>query len=342
MTIYARDDDRAPDDDFEPGRLEHLAPGNTGRLLDARRTPVSVAALRPEQGRFEVRLEAFEDAGATWLVDLEDVDHFQFARGEAQLPTDAVTALEAARERFAGTLEQPAETAARGRSLATLVAESAQAMQWLAMHSEALASDAPLPDPESREGVPALHAETEAWFDARGLGDVERAFAETWVRNPRSGDVVRGHRLLLAELGLAGFAGRPPRDPDAFSGAFSRERRAEHVLARLGWVGALFGELEARAARLGHPWRHGRLHRGHSGPDTLRPPEARGFVSASFSLEVSRSHHDMGAPGGHRRLVTRPLPRGRVFMTYLETAAFNRHYREAEAVLIAAPDDPWF
>ena len=42
MSIYARHDDPAPDADFEPGCLEHLVPGNTGRLLDARRTPVGL------------------------------------------------------------------------------------------------------------------------------------------------------------------------------------------------------------------------------------------------------------------------------------------------------------
>jgi hypothetical protein len=31
------------------------------------------------------------------------------------------------------------------------------------------------------------------------------------------------------------------------------------------------------------------------------------------------------------------VPAGRLFMTFLETAAMNRSYREAEAVLLGAP-----
>ena len=339
MSIYARHDDPAPDADFEPGCLEHLVPGNTGRLLDERRTPVSVAAVRAGQGRFELRLEDFEDAGAVWLVDLEDVAHYQFARGEARLGAAEVAALEAAVARFAGRLQVPADPAARAGSRAAVMAETLRAGAWLDGHSDFLRSDAPLPDPEEREGVPQLYAETRAWFAACGLDDIEQAFAEVWVSNPRSGDVVRGHRVILAELGLAGFDGRAPRDPQAFAGGFSRTRRAAHVLARLGWVAALFARLEAHG---GDRWRHGRLHRGHSGPGPLRPPAARGFLAASFSLEVARSHHDMAGPGAHRRLVSRPLPRERRFMTCLETEALNGRYREAEAVLLAAPDDPWF
>ena len=64
--IYAFDPDASPDSDFAPGELKHLVVGNHGRLLDTRRTPVTITALALERAAFEVRIEAFEDMGARW------------------------------------------------------------------------------------------------------------------------------------------------------------------------------------------------------------------------------------------------------------------------------------
>ena len=36
----------------------------------------------------------------------------------------------------------------------------------------------------------------------KGLWDIEEAFAEQYVRNPNSGELVKGHAIVLAELGL--------------------------------------------------------------------------------------------------------------------------------------------
>ena len=70
-------------------------------------------------------------------------------------------------------------------------------------------------------------------MEARGCAAIEDAFAATFVRNPYSGDLVRGHRIVLAELGLAAYAGKAPREPGVFAGEWARERRAEHLVARL-------------------------------------------------------------------------------------------------------------
>jgi hypothetical protein len=75
------DPNRRPDDDYAPGRLEHLVRGNLGRLLDPRRTPVRVNGVRTDTGFFTVELLAFEDAGATWEIPLERVVSYQFELG---------------------------------------------------------------------------------------------------------------------------------------------------------------------------------------------------------------------------------------------------------------------
>lgn len=55
--------------------------------------------------------------------------------------------------------------------------------------------------------------------------------------------------------------------------------------------------------------------------------------------EAARSHFDSGSEQATRVLVRAAVPVNRVFMTYLETAAMNRHFLEAEAVLLAQPGD---
>jgi hypothetical protein len=65
-SIYAHDEDSAPDSVFAAGEFRHLVVGNRGRLLDARRTPITVVDVAPERGLFVVRIDAFEDAGARW------------------------------------------------------------------------------------------------------------------------------------------------------------------------------------------------------------------------------------------------------------------------------------
>ena len=93
--IYQSDPDAAPDEEFEPGRLEHVVEGNRGRLLDPRRTPVTVTAIDAATGTFEVEVGAFEDAGARWSVPLEEVVRFQFARDAERAPADALHAFAA-------------------------------------------------------------------------------------------------------------------------------------------------------------------------------------------------------------------------------------------------------
>jgi hypothetical protein len=76
--IYVSDPDARPDTDFVRGELRHLVIGNRGRLLDARRTPITTTAVTPETGASNSEIGAFEDAGAGWELPLDEVRRFQF------------------------------------------------------------------------------------------------------------------------------------------------------------------------------------------------------------------------------------------------------------------------
>src|SRR6266568_1113191 len=65
--VYQFNSDMLPDTYFHPGDLKYIVPGNEGRWLDPRRTPIR---------------------GARWEVQLESVDRCQFAQGSAEASQD--------------------------------------------------------------------------------------------------------------------------------------------------------------------------------------------------------------------------------------------------------------
>jgi hypothetical protein len=333
MSIYQSDPDAAPDSEFEPGTLHHLVAGNTGRLLDARRTPVTVTEVRIPTGTFCVRIEAFEDAGAVWESPMENAHHYQFALGSRTAASDAVDAYRAAVERFDRPLEVPCDLAVRRRTDTRLAGETRRAADWLRGHSRFLAGKGTLPPPQARRGDERLFADLGAYMQSRGVGDLESAFAEQFVSNPTSGDLVPAHRIVIAEMGLVPYAGKVLRDPGALAGAWSRERRADHIAARIGFVRALAEVLGLEEVV---------LYRGISTEKTLEPPGNHTFVSATFSIDVARSHFTSGTTDATTVLYRQAVPVDRLFMTYHETEAMNRQFLEAEAVLFFDPGNRIF
>jgi hypothetical protein len=315
--IYRYDEHAAPDTEFAPGRLADLVPGNRGRLLDPRRTPVTIVALSLVTGQFSVRVDAFEDAGAVWEIPFEDAGRFQFALGGAMRDTEELEAVVARLDRplvLGAGPDEPRETRPPGDppgdtspqgELSPLAEEREAAREWVR----------PLPDlrgyVERRAGEPELYAALRAFMDSRGVGELERGFAERFVGNPWSGELVKGHAIVLAELGLCPFRGKVVRDPALFDGDWSRERRAAHLLARMAFVQELFGAPVT-------------VFRGS------REPETASFVSATFSRAVAEANI-AGRDGVVREWV---VPAERLFMTFIETEAMNGRYREAEAVLL--------
>jgi hypothetical protein len=314
VTIYASDPERAPDADFVSGELALVVAGNRGRLLDARRTPVTVVAVRPATGDFEIEVGAFEDAGARWVLPLADVGRFQFARDAERAEASE---LERAVARFDRPLEIACDPAARDATLQRVADERADATAWLRGRLPAVDVDACI---ERREGEPALYA----LLDERlgPLAALDRAFATTFVSNPRSGELVKGHAIVLAELGLCPYRGQVVRDPATF-GELPKERRADHLVARLAFTQALWSALGHETVT---------LHRAAA----VGPPRPASLVSGTFSAAVAQSHFDAAATAVRWRQV---LGLDRLLMTFLETPALNAPYREAEAILLADPSN---
>jgi hypothetical protein len=321
----------APDSDFVPGEMRWLVPGNSARLLDLRRTPVRIVELRPDSGLFICEVQDFEDRGALWDMPFESVMGFQFAKGSAEAPAAEAARYAEIAQQFDRTLDIPCDPARREESLRRLARLRAEAAAWLDAHSSFFGSGGAL-DFASREGDTRLWTDLEAFLGERDLWELEDGFATAYVSNPWSGERVKGHRIALAELGLAAYRGNVARDPGALEGRWSAARRAEHILARMAFVQELF-------ARSGYPAPV--LYRGLSTEGPLKPRTARSFVAATFSMDVALSL--FGAPSERTGAMWRQaVPVERLFMTYLETRQMNRPFREAAAVMIEDPDNMAF
>ena len=92
----------------------------------------------------------------------------------------------------------------------------------------------------ARSGDPELFALLDGFIADCDVADLEQRFASAFVSNPRSGEFVKGHAIVLAELGLCPYRGKVVRDPNMFEGPGRKARRAEHLIARLAFTRVLW------------------------------------------------------------------------------------------------------
>jgi hypothetical protein len=329
--VYQSGAGPATDSGFAAGALRHLVVGRGARLLDPRRTPVQVTAVDLGRGYFEVEILAFEDAGARWLVPLESVHRYQFEPGP-DATRDDVTAMREVVAVLNRPFTVPVHPDSGARSLRRLGEERALARRWLDDAGVGAVDLEPLV--RARSGEPAFYDLLTRYLREHGLADLEAGFTGTFVSNPWSGEVVKGHAIVLAELGLCAYTGTVVRDPALFTGAWTRERRGLHLLTRMAFVQALLTHAGPADTA---------LFRGFSVDGPLAPRPSSSFVSATFSSDVAMAHFTAGHPSASTGVLYRqPLPVDRLFMTFVETSAMNRQYREAEAVLIGDPFSPTF
>ena len=186
---------------------------------------------------------------------------------------------------------------------------------------------------DERRGDRRISRLLERHLGDRGLAGLDRELARSFVSNPNSGELVKGHAIVLAELGLCPYRGRIPRDPELLRAPWSRELRGRHVICRLGFLGALWQVWGTDTVT---------LYRASAADAPLSPPRAGSLVSATFSAAVAQAHYEGGPSTVAAAMWRQRVPVGRVFMSFLETAAMNEQFLEAEAVLIGDPGNGAF
>jgi hypothetical protein len=333
MAVYESNPEMDDDSGYVTGTLDHLVAGNRGRLLDARRTPVTVVAVHAARGSFSVQIDAFEDRGAEWDLGLEEVSRFQFPQDAQTASADVVTGLRDARERFDRELKIGVDSRARAATLRAIAGEERAAREMIMKGGVLRGLDPLARYSERRRGEPQLMTVLEAFLAQRDLLEIDRAFAHAFVSNPHAGELVKGHAMVLARLGLCPFRGPALRDPGLLQGEWSYAARRGHIISRLAFMRALAEAWDLDAVT---------LYRGTASDEPLRVGHGGSFVSATFSGQVAESHFQGGPSTVAAAMWRQRISVDRLFMTCLETAAYNDRFLEAEAVLIGDPDSPTF
>jgi hypothetical protein len=101
-----------------------------------------------------VRIEAFEDSGACWELDLEEIERFQFNRTATSVSDAALAQLQRSAVRFGRDLSIACDPHARADALGRLQRRRAHVRAWLAERASALSIDVS-EQIRCREGVPA-------------------------------------------------------------------------------------------------------------------------------------------------------------------------------------------
>ena len=258
---------------------------------------------------------------------MDAVNRFQFTLDARPADPATVAAYTDAMQRFDELVEIPIDGTRRSATLGRLIHEQVAVMRWFTERSRWAQGDRVL-DFDALSGDPRLFDDLDTFMASRDLTAVETAFTRGYVSNPAAGEDVKGHSIVAAELGLASYRGPPVRDPASFDGDRSRPRRAEHLVARLAFVSTLFtlaGQSEVV------------LHRGMSFDGTVNWRPAGPFVSATFHRPIAEAQAALGPHRSAGVLISQRVTIDRLVMTYHETTAMNGPFREAEAVVLAAP-----
>jgi hypothetical protein len=328
--VYQSDPAAEPDTNFVAGELSLAAAGNRGRLLDARRTPLSLTAVDSQRCEIEVRIDAFEDQGARWRLPAWEITRLQLAQDSKRASPAAAAELHRAVERFNRPLVLEADAAAASHTRRRVAEQRARIRPELARDDVRVDFQACV---QCRQGHPRLYEELARYLAAQDLLDVDRRFCERMVSNPGSGELIKGHAIVLAELGLCRFEGTVVRDPRLFEEPWSRHRRADHLIARMAFAQELW------ASGVGQPLT---LYRAAAADGALSSNRPASLVSCTFSEQVADAHFAGGATIRSAVKWRQAVDPARLLMTFLETAALNDRFKEAEAVLIGDPSNPAF
>jgi hypothetical protein len=327
MKVHQFDTEMRPDSEFQAGELKFLCVGNRCRLMDARRTPGVIESVSPE-GFFRWRISTFEDQGKYWDVPVEHVVHYQFALDSHMLPPEQIKALEAQIEACSQPLSIPAQPRRRSETENKISQAEGLASAWLAKNAASLPSQISV-DSLLREQSQAIGDCLIDYMKSLGLGEQEELTSRIYVLNPFSGEWIKGLQITSAELGLKDFVGIAPRTTDIFYGPGSRQMRQTYIVHRLAFVRAMFKSFGYREVI---------LFRGMASEGDWRARQHPFFSSWTFSKEVAEAFAT-SKRAKHSYLLKRTFPIEKLFLTYVETAAMNKQYREREAVVIHDADD---
>lgn len=325
MGIHKYDKNMKNDDQFIEGDICYLVEGNRCRLLDGRRTTGVIEKYFEESGIFRWRITKYEDEGKYWDLPAEDIIKFQFEKDSKKLRMTEVKQIQKKIEPFQKTIRIEAHKSDREKTEEEIQVTKKEIKEWLENKS-LFFNDREKLKFSSNEGSMLLAKDLINYMKSVDFEEEEKRTAESMVLNPNSGEWIKGLSIVLAEMGLVPYEGKIPRTRDIFEGMGSKKNRARYIINRLAFIRAYFSLLNMHEVV---------LYRGMSSEHSWRDI-TRTFLSCTFSLEVAQAFSDFNPESKYKTsyLIKMPCAVNQLFMTYIETEAMNRQYKEAEALLL--------
>lgn len=325
MAVHQYDNDMRSDTEFINGNIDFLAEGNHCRLLDGRRTSGIIEKYFKDSAMFRWRITKYEDKGKYWDLPAENIKRFQFEKDSKRLSSKEILGIEKAIENYQKIITITVDEDERENILEEVKETMEETVGWLKENSLFIRNGEKL-NFSSAEGPEDLAKDLKSYMKYIGLSKEEELTADTMVLNPNSGEWIKGMKIVLAEMGLASFKGKVPRTKDIFQGIGSKENRRKYIINRLAFIRAYFSMLGINEVI---------LYRGMSN-ENLWQDISRTLLPCTFSLEVGQAFSDFNRESKYRSsyLVKMTVPVEKLFMTYLETEAMNRQYKEAEALIL--------
>ena len=314
-----------PDNEFIEGNTSLLVEGNHCRLLDGRRTTGVIEKYFEDCGMFRWRITKYEDAGKYWDLPAESVKSFQFEKASLRLNDDQIKRINGLIMEFDKDIEIEAKEIDASNTEKEIKETKEEIEGWIKANSLFLKSGEEI-NFSSREGSKLLGKDLRSYMQSIGMLEVEIKTAETMVLNPNSGEWIKGMNIVLGEMGLITYRGKMPRTKDIFKGLGEKNNRKKYLINRLAFIRAYFSMLNIDEVV---------LYRGMSNEKKWRKVN-RTYLNCTFSLEVAKAFSDFERESKYKNsyLVKMTYPIDKLFMTYLETEAMNRQYKEAEALVL--------
>lgn len=325
MSVHEYDDKMKSDDEFVDGDISLLVEGNHCRLLDGRRTTGVIEKYYEDCGMFRWRITKYEDTGKYWDLPAESVKGFQFQKDSLRLSYDQIKQVNKHIIEFDKDIKIEAKETDRSNTEKEIKETKEKIEEWLKENSLFLKSGEEI-NFSSREGSKLLGKDLMNYMKYIGMLEEEIKTAETMVLNPNSGEWVKGMNIVLGEMGLVTYQGKMPRTKDIFKGLGDKNNRRKYLINRLAFIRAYFSMLDIDEVV---------LYRGMSNEKRWKKVN-RTYLPCTFSLEVAKAFSDFERESKYKNsyLVKMTCPIDKLFMTYWETEAMNRQYKEAEALVL--------
>ena len=314
---YQEHKHKLPDSHFRPGEICFLLEGNKGRYLDDRRTPGEIIKIDAIHSYFYWKVTDFEDKGAIWEMDFNEIANFQFEKCARLLN-------ESEKERYIEISKINNEKITISKSGESIIETNKRIENEIERlmtkdYFRGLPSNDLSELYDCRQCIQKL---LKKYLLENGISEIDKTVSSMIVSNPYSGELLKHLWHNLAEMGFVDFENTKLRYLDSIP---SVDDLTRYIIKRIAFVRCMFLACKIDTII---------TYRGiNSSYKWLTFPKA--FSSWTFEYEVARdlAKIESNADFEVAYIMKRKTKIDEVFMTSIETSYMNKQYDEKEVLL---------